>query len=94
MSVGVIGVFFCFALGYMTTEVSAAPCPVVCSCKVVSSWRRAFDVVGAFAVGTIAPIPDSEIESVRRFISADLNVKPWPFLRVGHGDEERDDLSA
>jgi transcription antitermination factor NusG len=30
-----------------------------------------------------APIPDSEIESVRRFISSDLNVKPWPFLRVG-----------
>jgi transcription antitermination factor NusG len=30
-----------------------------------------------------APIPDAEIESVRRFISADLNVKPWPFLRVG-----------
>jgi transcription antitermination factor NusG len=30
-----------------------------------------------------AAIPDSEIESVRRFIAADLNIKPWPFLRVG-----------
>jgi len=30
-----------------------------------------------------APIPEGEIESVRRFIEADLNVKPWPFLRVG-----------
>lgn len=30
-----------------------------------------------------APIPDSEIESVRRFIAADLDVKPWPFLYVG-----------
>lgn len=30
-----------------------------------------------------APIPDSEIQSVRRFISSDLTIKPWPFLRVG-----------
>lgn len=30
-----------------------------------------------------APIPDQEIESVRRFIISDLDVKPWPFLRVG-----------
>lgn len=30
-----------------------------------------------------APIPDHEIESVRRFILSDLDVKPWPFLSVG-----------
>jgi transcription antitermination factor NusG len=30
-----------------------------------------------------AAIPNEEIESVRRFISSDLDVKPWPFLRVG-----------
>jgi transcription antitermination factor NusG len=30
-----------------------------------------------------APILDSEMEAVRRFVAAELDVKPWPFLRVG-----------
>jgi transcription antitermination factor NusG len=30
-----------------------------------------------------ASIPDSEIDSVRRFIASELDVKPWPFLHVG-----------
>jgi transcription antitermination factor NusG len=32
---------------------------------------------------TPAPIPEFEIDAVRRFIHCDLKVKPWPFLRIG-----------
>lgn len=30
-----------------------------------------------------APIPDAEIDSVKRLISSRLPVEPWPFLQVG-----------
>ncbi len=32
---------------------------------------------------TPAPIPDAEIEAVRRMVSCGVLVKPWPFLEVG-----------
>jgi transcription antitermination factor NusG len=39
------------------------------------------EIVG---VGKVpAPIPDYEIHAVKSFIEQELDVKPWPFLRVG-----------
>ena len=30
-----------------------------------------------------APIPDVEIDAVKTFIEQDLNLRPWPFIRLG-----------
>lgn len=30
------------------------------------------------------PIPDREIEAVRKLVDSDLPLGPWPFLKVGH----------
>jgi transcription antitermination factor NusG len=33
---------------------------------------------------TPAPVPDHEIESIRRMVQSGLFVMPWPFLELGH----------
>jgi transcription antitermination factor NusG len=32
---------------------------------------------------TPVPVPESEIEAVRRFIQSKLKIHPWPFLEIG-----------
>jgi transcription antitermination factor NusG len=36
------------------------------------------------AGGMAIPIPDHDIESIRRILASDLSSQPWPFLRAGH----------
>ena len=41
-------------------------------------------VVGVVGVGkTPSPIPDQEIENIRKMVQSGLLVTPWPFLEVG-----------
>ena len=41
-------------------------------------------VVGLVGFGkTPTPIPDQEIENIRKMVSSGLLMKPWPFLEVG-----------
>jgi transcription antitermination factor NusG len=41
-------------------------------------------VVGLVGLGkTPSPIPDQEIETIRRMVQSGLLVRPWPFLEVG-----------
>lgn len=42
-------------------------------------------VVDLLGFGKIpAPVPDHEIESIRRMVQSGLFVMPWPFLELGH----------
>jgi transcription antitermination factor NusG len=42
-------------------------------------------VVDLIGFGKIpAPVPDHEIESIRRMVQSGLFVMPWPFLELGH----------
>jgi transcriptional antiterminator NusG len=42
-------------------------------------------VVDLVGFGKIpAPVPDQEIETVRRMVQSGLFVMPWPFLELGH----------
>ena len=41
-------------------------------------------VVGLVGMGkTPSPIPDQEVENIRRMVQSGLLVRPWPFLEVG-----------
>jgi len=53
-------------------------------------------VVGLVGVGKLpSPIPEQEIETIRRMVQSGLLMKPWPFLEVGqHVLIERGPLSG
>lgn len=34
--------------------------------------------------GTPCPIPENEIDTIKRLVDCGLQIMPWPFLRIGH----------
>jgi transcription antitermination factor NusG len=55
----------------------------------IGPWSRAhvLSTPGVFrfvAFGNkLAPVNDSELESVRRVVASGMDIQPWPFLKVG-----------
>jgi transcription termination/antitermination protein NusG len=57
-------------------------------CRIVGDRRMPIlttpGVRGVVGFGSIpVPVPESEIEAVRRFIKSKLKIQPWPFLQIG-----------